>query len=36
MLEQGTGADRQLAAFEKNKNLVDVVDLIHTQFLSGL
>ena len=36
MLEQGTGADRQLKAFEKNNNLVDVVDLIHTQFLHGL
>ena len=33
MLEQGTGADRQLAVFNKDKNLVDVVDYIHDQFL---
>jgi carboxylate-amine ligase len=36
MLEQGTGADRQLKVFEETNSLVDVVDLIHTQFLSGL
>ena len=36
MLEQGTGADRQLKKFEETKSLVDVVDLIHTEFLRGL
>jgi carboxylate-amine ligase len=36
MLEQGTGADRQLKTFEKTNNLVSVVDLIHESFLSGL
>jgi glutamate---cysteine ligase / carboxylate-amine ligase len=36
MLEQGTGADRQLKVFEETNNLVNVVDLIHTSFLSGL
>lgn len=36
MLEQGTGADRQLAAFEKNKNLVNVVEYIQSQYLSGV
>ncbi len=33
MMEQGTGADRQLAVFEKTGNLIDVVDYIHDQFL---
>ena len=36
MLEQGTGADRQLKVFEESKSLLNVVDLIHNQFLSGL
>ncbi len=36
MLEQGTGADRQLKVFEETNNLVNVVDYIHTGFLSGL
>jgi carboxylate-amine ligase len=36
MLEQGTGADRQLKVFEETKSLSKVVDLIHTEFLSGL
>ena len=36
MLEQGTGADRQLKVFEQTNNLVSVVDLIHDSFLSGL
>jgi glutamate---cysteine ligase / carboxylate-amine ligase len=36
MLEAGTGADRQLKVFEQTNNLVNVVDLIHTSFLSGL
>ena len=34
MMEQGTGADRQLAVYEKTGNLVDVVDYIHDQFLA--
>jgi carboxylate-amine ligase len=33
ILENGTGADRQLAAYEQNKSLIDVVDYIHDQFL---
>ena len=36
MLEEGTGADRQLKVFEETKNLEKVVDYIHSQFLSGL
>lgn len=36
ILEQGTGADRQLAAFEKERNLVDVVRYVHEQFLTGV
>jgi len=33
ILENGTGADRQLVAYEKNNSLIDVVDYIHDQFL---
>jgi len=33
ILETGTGADRQLVAYEKNNSLIDVVDYIHEQFL---
>jgi len=33
ILEQGTGADRQMAVYEKTKSLSDVVDFIHSQFL---
>ena len=36
MLEQGTGADRQLNVFEQTKSLPAVVDYIHQSFLSGL
>ena len=36
MLENGTGADRQLKVYENTKSLVDVVDYIHSQFLAGL
>lgn len=36
MLEQGTGADRQLKIYEQTNNLVDVVDYIHSQFLHGV
>jgi carboxylate-amine ligase len=35
MLENGTGADRQLAVFNQNKNLNDVVDFIAKQTLVG-
>jgi len=33
ILENGTGADRQLAVYEKSESLIDVVDYIHDQFL---
>ncbi|HET9430363.1 MAG TPA: carboxylate-amine ligase [Chitinophagaceae bacterium] len=36
ILEQGTGADRQLAVFEQSKNLVKVSELIRDSFLAGL
>ena len=36
MLEQGTGADRQLKVFNETKSLPSVVDYIHNSFLSGL
>ena len=36
ILEEGTGADRQLKVFEQTQNLSDVVDYIHSQFLDGL
>lgn len=36
ILETGTGADRQLAVFEKTKNLVSVVDYIREEYLSGV
>ena len=36
MLEQGTGADRQLAVYDESKNLVSVVDYIRGQFLAGV
>ena len=36
MMENGTGADRQLKVYEESKNLVNVVDYIHDGFLSGL
>ena len=36
MLEQGTGADRQLKVYEQSHNLVTVVDYIHSQFLAGI
>jgi len=34
IFEHGTGADRQLSVFNKNQNLVDVVDYIHDRFLT--
>src|SRR5688500_11191452 len=36
MLENGTGADRQLTVFEKTKNLVSVVEYIQGQYLAGI
>ena len=36
MLEEGTGADRQLKVFEEGQNLETVVDYIHNQFLYEL
>lgn len=33
ILENGTGADRQLNAYDQNNSLIDVVDYIHSQFL---
>ncbi len=36
MLEQGTGADRQLKVFEETNSLTHVVDYIHEQFLAGV
>ncbi len=34
ILDQGTGADRQLAVYDKSQNFTDVVDYIHEQFLA--
>src|SRR3954447_13127708 len=36
MLEQGTGADRQLKVYEDTKNLVNVADYIRNNFLHGI
>jgi glutamate---cysteine ligase / carboxylate-amine ligase len=36
MVENGTGADRQIKVYEESKSLVNVVDYIHSQFLAGL
>ncbi len=36
MLENGTGADRQLAVFEKTKNLTEVAKYINSQYLAGI
>jgi carboxylate-amine ligase len=36
MLENGTGADRQLAVFDQTKDLKKVVEYIHNQFLAGV
>ncbi len=36
LLEEGTGADRQLKVYEQSNNsLISVVDYIHSQFLEG-
>jgi carboxylate-amine ligase len=36
ILENGTGADRQLGVFENSKNLVDVAKYINHQYLLGI
>lgn len=36
ILENGTGADRQLAVFEKTKNLTEVAKYINSQYLIGI
>ena len=36
ILENGTGADRQLSVYEQKKNLVDVAAYINSQFLTGV
>jgi glutamate---cysteine ligase / carboxylate-amine ligase len=36
MLENGTGADRQLAVFEQTKSMAKVAEYIQGQFLAGL
>ena len=36
ILENGTGADRQLAVFEQSRNLSSVVEYIQGQFLHGI
>ncbi len=36
ILEQGTGADRQLKVYEQTNNLTAVVDYIHEQYLYGV
>ena len=36
ILEEGTGADKQLKVFEQTNSLSSVVDFIHSQFLSGI
>lgn len=36
MLENGTGADRQLAVYGQNKSMMDVVDYVQAQFLHGI
>ncbi len=36
ILENGTGADRQLKVYEQANNMADVVDYLHNQFLVGI
>ncbi len=36
ILENGTGADRQLAVYDSTKNLTDVAKYIHNQYLTGI
>jgi len=33
MMDQGTGADRQLEVYNQRQDLADVVDYVHSQFL---
>ncbi|MDQ2753198.1 MAG: glutamate-cysteine ligase family protein, partial [Bacteroidota bacterium] len=34
MIENGTGADRQLAVFNQRNDMKDVIDYVHSQFLA--
>jgi carboxylate-amine ligase len=36
MLEQGTGADRQLGVYEQTGDMGMVAEYIHSQFLEGI
>ena len=36
IIERGTGADRQLAVYEEQKNLESVTNFIQSQFLSEI
>jgi glutamate---cysteine ligase / carboxylate-amine ligase len=36
ILEEGTGADRQLRVYKETNSLISVVDYVHSQFLAGL
>ena len=36
LMEEGTGADRQLKVFQQTNSMVNVVDYIHSQFLAGV
>ncbi len=36
ILENGTGADKQLAVYQQNSNFADVVDFITSQTLKGI
>ena len=36
IMKEGTGADKQLAVFEKTNDLTKVVDLITSEFTKGL
>jgi carboxylate-amine ligase len=35
MMEQGTGADRQLKVFYENKNMIELVDFITDSTMQG-
>jgi hypothetical protein len=36
LMQKGTGADRQMAVFNQEKNMAQVVDYIGSQFLQGI
>src|SRR5215211_7560839 len=36
IMENGTGADRQLQVYKETNSLISVVDYVHSQFLAGL